>query len=78
MLFFRYKFFQLKKIGRRFLYHTIVGVIAITVLLGLGLPVTKSVSAATFDEQTVRLINSERQKINLPPLIYSDKLFQAA
>ena len=67
-----------RKIGRRFLYHTIVSVLAFTILIGFGQLSPSQAIAQTFDEQVVTLINSERQKVNFAPLVTSTKLFQAA
>jgi len=69
---------QFRKIGRRFLYHTIVSVLTLIILTGFGQLTTSQASAQTFDEQVVTLINSERQKVNITPLTTSNKLFQAA
>ena len=46
--------------------------------VGIFLGNLSKVFAASYEEQVVTLINSERQKSSLAPLLYSDKLFQAA
>ena len=47
-------------------------------LVCISLGIATKAHAATYEEQVVSLINTERQKVNLSPLNTSDKLSQAA
>lgn len=53
-------------------------VFSLLTLVGIFVAQPARVSAATFEEQVVSIINSERQKQKLPTLATSDKLFQAS
>lgn len=53
-------------------------VIFLIVIGSLLIANVSKVHAATFEEQVVRLINTERQKQGLTPYNYSEKLYQAS
>lgn len=54
-------------------------VLAVSILsLGLFLIAPVKANASTIEDQAVSLINTERQRQNLPPLNYSEKLYKAS
>ncbi len=70
------RFFSHKRIARKLLYYTVTGVFFLILFAGLVVP--GKANASTTEDQTISLINIERQKQNLPTLSFSDKLYQAA
>jgi len=53
-------------------------ILAAAFLLGLLFFTPIKVNASTIEDEAVSLINTERQKQNLPPVVSSDKLYKAS
>ena len=64
-----------KKVLRKFVYFTLTASIAFAFFLS---ETSIEANAQTVEEQVETLINSERQKQNLPALLHNDNLFQAS